>query len=60
MKLDFWSVKEALEDALGKQISTWVFIPYYVIGALITIPLAPFIWVYFKIRLHYIMKEFKN
>ena len=60
IKMDFWMVKDTLECLVKRQIPLWVFTIYYVTLGVIMIPILPLIWIYVKIRVHFMMKAIEK
>lgn len=60
IKMDFWMVKDALECLVKRQIPLWVFTIYYVTLGAIALPFIPLIWIYVKIRIHFMMKAIEK
>lgn len=56
IKGDFWRVKEASEEVLGRHIPLWVFTPYYIIVGLLALPILPIVWLVYTIKFKRMMK----
>lgn len=51
IKNDFRSVREAMNYLVNRKVPLGIVILYYVVAGLLLLPLAPFVWLIYKIQL---------
>ena len=51
IKKDFVNVRANLSYVRGRNIPLGIFIPYYIIIGFFTLPMTPFVWLYYKIKI---------
>ena len=60
IKNDYRNVTEALEYLVGRKIPFGICLLYYIIVGAIALPFAPFAWLYCKIQILRLNREFKK
>lgn len=59
IKNDFRRVREAWGYLVGKEIPVGMFIPYYIVVGILTLPITLLMWIYYKIKIKRLMKEWE-
>lgn len=60
IKNDFVNVRDNLSCKFGREIPLGIYLPYYIIGGLISLPILPFIVLYYWIKTEILFRKFKD